>query len=187
MIAYAFCGSFCTHSEALKALEALVLQGVEAVPVFSERVLSTSTRFGTNEDLVMKAEAICSARGIKNVVEAEEQITRGSIDCLVISPCTGNTLAKIAHGITDGTVTMAAKAQLRNRKPVLIALASNDALSGNFQNLALLTSRKNVYFVPFGQDDPIKKPDSLVCDFKKIPQALELALNGKQMQPLLLK
>lgn len=163
------------------------MRGIEVLPVFSERVLSTSTRFGTKEDLVMKAEALCSAKGIKSVAEAEEQITRGSIDCLIISPCTGNTLAKLAHGMTDGTVTMAAKAQLRNKRPVLIALASNDALSGNFQNLAILAERKNVFFVPLGQDDPFKKPTSLVCDFKKIPEALELALRGEQMQPLLLK
>lgn len=187
MIAYGFCGSFCTHADSLKALETLVMAGEKVVPVFSEKVLSTSTRFGTHEDLVMKAETLCSAEGIKSIVEAEEKITRGNIDCFIISPCTGNTLAKIAHGITDGTVTMAAKAQLRNGRPILIALASNDALGGNFKNIATLAQRKNVFFVPLGQDDPIKKPTSLVCDFKKIPQALKLAIEGKQMQPLLLK
>lgn len=185
MIAYAFCGSFCTHAAALSALEGLVLEGREVLPVFSERVQTISTRFGKSADLIMKAETICAKTGVKTIAEAERAITAGDIDCLVVSPCTGNTLAKIALGITDSTVTMAAKAQLRNRRPVLIALASNDALGGNLKNIASLIERKNVYFVPFGQDEAKKKPTSLVCDFKQLSKSIDCAVSGVQIQPVL--
>ncbi len=185
MKAFAFCGSFCTHHDALIQLDGLVNRGEQIIPVFSERVQSENTRFGKAADLLMKAETICGRQGIKTITEAEKQITSSNIDCLIVAPCTGNTLAKIALGITDSVVTMAVKAHLRNRKPVLIAFASNDALSGNLKNIAALLEKKNVYFVPMRQDNPEKKPTSLVCDWEKLPEALDAAVHGKQLHPLI--
>ena len=185
MIAFAFCGSFCNHTEALLQLDALVRAGNEVLPVFSERVQHTDTRFGRGADLIMQAETICGRQGIKSVTEAEKQITGGTISCLAVAPCTGNTLAKAALGITDGTVTMAVKAQLRNKRPVLIALASNDALSGGLKNIAAMLERKNVYFVPMRQDDPPKKPSSLVCDWPKLPDCVAAAIEGRQLYPII--
>lgn len=185
MIAFAFCGSFCTHKEALCQLEALVEKGYDVLPVFSERVQSTDTRFGDAEALIKRAESICGRSGVKTITEAEKQITGGGIDCLAVAPCTGNTLAKAALGITDSVVTMAIKAHLRNKKPVLIAFASNDALSGNLKNIAAMLEKKNVYFVPLKQDDPVKKPTSLVCDWSLLPEALDAAIVGKQLHPLI--
>lgn len=185
MKAFAFCGSFCNCENALKQLEALVAGGDEVLPVFSERVQSCSTRFGTPAELIGRAERLCGRRGVKSIVEAEKQITGADISCLVVAPCTGNTLAKIALGITDGAVTMAVKAHLRNRKPVLIALASNDALSGNLKNIAALLEKKNVYFVPLRQDNPKKKPTSLVCAWELLPEAIAAAEKGEQLYPLI--
>lgn len=185
MIGFALCGSFCTHKNAVEQLKALVKSGYEVLPVFSERVLGTDTRFGKSKDLVYEVEKICGRAGVKELTEAEKQITNSGIDVLVIAPCTGNTLAKSALGITDGTVTMAIKAHLRNKKPVLIAFASNDALSGSLKNIAAMMEKKNVYFVPLRQDDPVKKPCSLVCDWEKLPEALEAAAQGKQLHPLI--
>lgn len=184
-IAYAFCGSFCTHKEALLQLESLICLGYNVLPVFSERVQTTDTRFGKAEDLVEKAEALCGRQGVWTIPQAEKEITGGGFDCLVVAPCTGNTLAKTALGITDSVVTMSIKAHLRNKKPVLIAFASNDALSGNLKNIAAMLERKNVYFVPMRQDDPIKKPTSLVCDWSMLPEALLNAVQGKQLHPLI--
>lgn len=185
MIAFAFCGSFCTHKNAIEKLKDLVRSGYEVLPVFSEKVQHTDTRFGKARDLIQEAEIICGREGVKTLTEAEKQITGGDIDCVVVAPCTGNTLAKAALGITDGVVTMAIKAHLRNKKPVLIAFASNDALSGNLKNIAAMLEKKNVYFVPLKQDDPVKKPSSLVCDWEKLPTALEAATQGKQLHPLI--
>ncbi len=185
MIAYAFCGSFCNHKESLEQLDSLVQKGYDVLPVFSERSQSTDTRFGNADDLVMKAETICGKQGIKTISEAEKQITTGNIECLVVSPCTGNTLAKAALGITDSVVTMAMKAQLRNRRPVLIAFASNDALSGNLKNIAVMLEKKNVYFVPLRQDDPEKKPTSLVSNWSMLERSLASAIEGKQIHPLI--
>ena len=185
MKVFAFCGSFCTHYDALKQLEKLKNTGEDILPVFSERVQSSDTRFGKAEDLIRKAEEICGRPGIKTVVQAEKQITSSGADCLIVAPCTGNTLAKIALGITDSVVTMAVKAHLRNCKPVLIAFASNDALSGNLKNIAALLEKKNIYFVPMRQDNPEKKPTSLVCDWEKLPEAVEAAVYGRQLYPLI--
>ncbi len=185
MIAYAFCGSFCTHKKSLEQLNDLVLSGYEVLPIFSEKVQHTDTRFGKACDLINEAETICARKGVYTLTEAERQITGGDIECLIVAPCTGNTLAKAALGITDGVVTMAMKAHLRNKKPVLIAFASNDALSGNLKNIAAMLEKKNVYFVPLMQDDPKAKPTSLVCDWNKLPSALEAALCGRQLHPLI--
>lgn len=185
MIGYAFCGSFCCHKQSLEQLIRLTDMGYEVLPIFSERVQCTDTRFGKAADLIREAEIICGRKGVKDITEAEKQITNSAVDVLVVSPCTGNTLAKTALGITDGAVTMAIKAHLRNKKAVLLAFASNDGLSGSLKNIAALLEKKNVYFVPLRQDDPVKKPSSLVCAWDKLPEALEAAKEGKQLHPLI--
>ena len=153
----------------------------------SEMSYSTDTRFGTAEGFRGRIEEICGNPVIKTVKEAEPIGPKGYLDVLVIAPCTGNTLAKLASGIADSSVTMAAKAHLRNGRPVVIALASNDALSAGAKNIGELLVRKNYYFVPFGQDDAEKKPCSLIADFEKLPETVDAALRGDQLQPLLLQ
>lgn len=185
MIGYAFCGSFCTHSQSLSELERLVNSGAEVVPFVSERVFSTDTRFGKAKDFLSRIESICRRAPI-HTVEGAEPYGPTRLDYLVISPCTGNTLAKIAEGITDSAVTMAAKAHLRCDGKLLIALASNDAMSQNLKNIATLLQRKGVYFVPMYQDEPIKKPHSLVADFKRIPECIDAMLREEQKRPLFL-
>ena len=185
-LAYAFCGSFCTHQKALEALRRIA-PGNDVTPAFSECAAATDTRFGTARTLIEQARLITGAKPITDIRSAEEIITRGGFDAVIVSPCTGNTLAKAANGITDGTVTMCIKAQLRSGRPVLIALATNDGLGANLKNVGLMTERKNVYFVPFGQDDPAGKPNSLVCDFSLLESALGSAVNGKQLQPILIR
>ena len=184
-LAYAMCGSFCTHKASLEAL--LSLSASHDITVaLSEAVRDTDTRFGTAASLKSTVTAISGLAPITSIAKAEEQITRGGFDALIVSPCTGNTLAKLANGITDSTVTMCIKAQLRNRRPVIIALATNDGLGANLANIALTLEKKNVYFVPFGQDDPQNKQTSLICDFSLIPTTLEYAMRGVQLQPILL-
>lgn len=184
-LAYAFCGSFCTHGKALDVLEHMA-EKHDITPVFSEITASTDTRFGTAIELYTNVKRICKKEVITTIKEAEETITRGNFDAVIVAPCTGNTLAKIAGGITDSTVTMCVKAQLRNRRPVIIALATNDGLSANLFNIAMTLEKKNIYFTPFGQDNAYDKPTSLICDFNLIQDTLELAVQGKQLQPLLL-
>lgn len=184
-LAYAICGSFCTHKRSLEALETLK-DGNEIIPVFSEIARTTDTRFGKADDLLKKVHKITGNDPITSIKQAEEVITNGNFDAVIVSPCTGNTLAKIASGITDSTVTMTVKAQLRSKRPVLIALATNDGLSANLFNIAMTLERKNIYFVPFGQDSPAKKPSSLVCDFSLVKRSLENAVKGIQLQPILL-
>ena len=186
-IGFAVCGSFCTHSKALAALESLAAQYEHVVPIVSEVTASTDTRFGTAHDLMREMERICDRRVIASIRDAEPIGPQKLLDLLVIAPCTGNTLGKMAAGITDSTVTMAAKAHLRNGRPVVIGVASNDGLSGSAPALGHLLGRKNLYFVPFGQDDPEKKPTSLVADFTQLPRTVRAALEGRQLQPLLLK
>lgn len=148
--------------------------------------MSTDTRFGTAENTVKALTDICGKPPISTIKEAEPLGPRTKLDALIISPCTGNTLAKMANGITDTAVTMAAKAHLRNGRPLVIAISTNDGLAQSLHSLATMLNKKNVYFVPFGQDDPIGKPHSLVADLTLIPETLRLALDGKQLQPLLL-
>ena len=182
MIGFAMCGSFCTHKKALGQLEDLRKRGYEVVPILSECVYETDTRFGNAKDLIARVTELCGREPIHTVVDAEPLGPKISLDALVICPCTGNTLAKIANGITDSSVCMAAKAHLRSDRPLVVALASNDALSANLGNIATLLSRKCVYFVPMSEDDPEKKPHSLVADFGLLPQTLSAALAGKQYQ-----
>ena len=185
-IAYAFCGSFCTHAQSLQALERLVSAGAEVLPIFSECVANTSTRFGRNTDLALRVEALCGCEILRTISEAEDKITRGRLDALVVAPCTGNTLAKLACGIADTPVTLAVKAHLRNERPVILAVSSNDALAANAESIGRLLSRRHHYFVPMRQDAPHKKPRSVVADFSLLPQTVEAALRGEQLQPILL-
>ena len=186
MIGYAFCGSFCTLSHSLEALKQLLGAGIDVLPIFSERVAQTDTRFWRAKAFTETVESLCGKRGIYTIVEAEPLGPAIHLDALVIAPCTGNTLAKIANGITDSTVPMAAKAHIRSNRPLLLALASNDAMSATLPSLATLLQKKYVYFVPLRQDDPEKKPHSLVADFTALPDCLEAALSGKQLRPLFL-
>lgn len=184
MIGYALCGSFCTHEASLRALDSLLAAGYDVQPIVSETAAATDTRFGTAGDLLKTLEAMTGRPPIATIREAEPLGPKIPLDALIIAPCTGNTLAKLAHGITDSAVCMAAKAHLRGGRPLLIALASNDALSVNLGNLALLLQRKNVFFVPLTQDDPVGKPHSLVADFSKLADAFASMLAGKQLRPL---
>ena len=186
MIGYAICASFCTHKSSLKILEDLRERGEELIPIISEKSALCDTRFGKASDLIRRAEEICGRRAVLDIVEAEKFGAQNPLEYLIISPCTGNTLAKLSAGITDGAVTMAAKAHLRCDRPLLIALATNDAMSQNLKNIGTLLSRKSVYFVPMKQDDPKGKPHSLVCDAEKIIEAFSAMKKGEQIRPLFL-
>ncbi|MBE6578080.1 MAG: dipicolinate synthase subunit B [Ruminococcaceae bacterium] len=182
MIGFAMCGSFCTHKHALAQMKLLLENGREILPIMSENVYSTDTRFGTSRQLIDEVEQICGRRVVHTIVGAEPLGPSIALDAMVICPCTGNTLAKMASGITDTSVTMAAKAHLRSDRPLVIALATNDALSANLKNIGQMLTKKHVYFVPMSQDDPQKKPHSLVADFSLVLPALEAAEQGKQYQ-----
>ena len=184
-IGFALCGSFCTYDRVFPVMERLG-KSYELIPIFSQSAYSTDSRFGNAEAHIARAEAICGRPVLHTLAEVEPIGPKKMLDALIIAPCTGNTLAKLAHSIADGPVTMAAKRHLRNGRPVIIAISTNDALAGAAENIGKLLSRKHYYFVPFGQDDAFGKPTSIVGDFSKIPQALEMALEGKQLQPLLL-
>lgn len=184
-VGFALTGSFCTFSKVLKELENVAATGAKIIPIMSEIAYSTDTRFGTAEEFRNRMETICKNPIIKTVKEAEPIGPKGYLDVLVIAPCTGNTLAKLASGIADTSVTMAAKAHLRNQKPVVIAPSTNDGLGNAAKNIGVLLNNKNLYFVPFGQDDHVKKPNSLVADMTKILPSIELALDGEQFQPIL--
>ena len=187
MIAYAFCGSFCTLSHSLAALRRLRADGYnDILPIMSDAVYDTDTRFWQAEEFRRTVEGLCGRSVIHTVVDAEPLGPAISADALVIAPCTGNTLAKMANAITDGPVTMAAKAHLRSDRPTLIALASNDSLSAGLHNIATLLLRKNVFFVPMRQDDPLRKPHSLVADLSLLQETLDGALAGKQTRKLFL-
>ena len=185
-IGFAMCGSFCTHAAAMWALEAVRARCPNIIPIVSETVAATDTRFGQAHDLMREMARICDHRVIATLKEAEPIGPKGLLDLLIIAPCTGNTLGKLAAGISDTAVTLAAKAHLRNGKPVLLAPSTNDGLSGSAPNLGLLLSRKHIYMVPFRQDDPVGKPTSLVADFSLVADAAQAALEGRQLQPLLL-
>lgn len=184
-IGFAMCGSFCTFSKIFPIMK--VLQEKHTVtPIFSEITYSTDTRFGTAENHINLAYQICGTYPLHTVAEVEPIGPRKLLDIFVIAPCTGNTLAKLAHGIADGPVTMATKSHLRNGKPVLIAISTNDALSTASENIAKLLNKKHCYFVPYKQDDPTEKPFSMVADFAMIPQAIEDALLDIQTQPVII-
>ncbi len=184
-LGYAVTGSFCTVKRSLAVLE-LLSKSHEIIPIVSDSIRSTDTRFGKASDTLKALEEICTRPPITTIKDAEPLGPSNPLDAMIISPCTGNTLAKLSLGITDGAVTMAAKAHLRCDRPLIIAISTNDALSQNLKSIASLLTRKSVYFVPFGQDSPTKKPYSMISDFSLIEETLALALEGKQIQPILI-
>lgn len=186
-IGYAICASFCTHAGALRVLGELRGKGYEILPILSENTQRIDTRFGKASDYIDSVERITGSKIIKSIEEAEPIGPSIKLDALVVAPCTGNTLAKMAHGITDTCVTMAAKAHLRNRRPMIVGLCTNDALSGNAANIGTLLGKKYVYFTPMLQDDIDNKPASLVCDMNLVIPSLEAALRGHQLQPIFIE
>ena len=186
-VGFALCGSFCTHARAVEALEQVKARFARVVPIVSETVAATDTRFGAAHDLMREVERICDHRVIATVKGAEPIGPQKLLDLLIICPCTGNTLGKLAAGVTDSSVTMAAKAHLRNGRPLVLAPSTNDGLSASAGSIGVLLNRKYIYFVPFGQDDPEKKPASLVADFAQVADAAQAALEGRQLQPILLR
>lgn len=184
-IGFALCGSFCTYKKVLLEFEKLCNLGANVFPIMSEISASTDTRFGNASDFCEFLETKSKNKIIKTIKDAEPIGPKGYLDILVIAPCTGNTLAKLASGIADSTVTLAAKAHLRNQKPLVIAVSTNDGLANAAKNIGALLNYKNIYFVPFTQDDCINKPNSLVADMSRIEQTLISALDYKQLQPVL--
>lgn len=185
-VGFALCGSFCTFSKAFHAMEQVA--SIHTVtPIFSFNAASISSRFGTAQEHWERAKSICGADPLNTIQQVEPIGPKKLLDALVIAPCTGNTLSKLAHSIADTPVTMAAKSHLRNGRPVVIAVSTNDALSGAAENIGRLLARRHYYFVPFGQDDPKGKPTSMVADFTQLLPALEAALEGRQLQPMLIR
>ena len=187
IVGFALCGSFCTYEPTLAALSALKPRCKRVLPILSFAGGGTDTRFGSAESFRKRIEAICGEPIIDTVAAAEPIGPKKLLDVLVIAPCTGNTLAKLAAGIADTPVTLACKAHLRNARPVVVAVSTNDGLAANAASLGQLLNRRHYFFVPFGQDSPEKKPTSLVADMSLIPQTVELALQGQQLQPILLR
>lgn len=184
-IGFAMCGSFCTFKRVIPVMKELADTGYEVHPIMSYNAFSTDTRFGKARDFTAEIEAICGRKIIATLTDAEPIGPKKLLDALIIEPCTGNTLAKLASGIADTPVTLAAKSHLRNARPLLIAVSTNDALAGAAKNIGALANYKNIYFVPYRQDDPAGKPTSIVADFSKTLSALECALEGKQIQPVI--
>lgn len=184
-LGFAMCGSFCTYAAVFPVMEELAKKH-NVIPIFSFASGSVDSRFGLAEDHLKAAEKICGKKPLQTIEAVEPIGPKKLLDALIIAPCTGNTLAKLAHSIADTPVTMAAKSHLRNGRPIILAVSTNDALAGAAENIGKLLSRRNYYFVPFGQDDPLKKPTSMVADFTRIPQTLESAMAGCQIQPILL-
>ena len=181
---FCVCGSFCTFSRILAELTPLC-DTYDVTPILSEACTTTDTRFGPAGAFREEIEKLTGRPAITTIPAAEPIGPGALFDVLVVAPCTGNTLAKLASGVTDTSVTMACKAHLRNERPVVLALSTNDGLSGNGANIGLLLNRRFYYFVPFTQDDPAKKPNSLVADFSRIGETVEAALQGRQIQPVL--
>ena len=184
-IGFAMCGSFCTFKKAMAAARAVKECDADIMPIMSETSYNTDTRFGTAEDFRNELKEITGKDIISTIKDAEPLGPKAMLDILVIIPCTGNTLAKLANGIADSSVTLAAKAHLRNCRPLVIAVSTNDGLGAAAQNIGKLLARRHIYFVPFGQDDCIHKPNSLVANFTLLPETIEAALDGRQLQPIL--
>ena len=185
-IGWGFTGSHCTIPVLWPILAEIVAMGAEVFPILSPAVLATDTRYGRAEEIRTRLQELCGREPWTDLVSIEPIGSKRLLDVMVVAPCTGNTLAKLAHGLSDTPVTFACKAHLRNQRPVVLALSTNDGLSGNATNLAALLRRKYYYFVPFGQDDPENKPNSLVARMEFLPATIEAALAGRQLQPVLL-
>lgn len=186
-IGFAMTGSHCTHDEVLPQMVRLVELGARVIPILSHTVATVDSRFGTAEDWKKKVYEITGEKALMTIPEVEPFGPKGIIDCLVIAPCTGNSIARLANALTDGPVLMAAKAQMRNHRPVVLAISTNDALGLNAANLAKLLAAKDIYFVPFGQDHPHKKPKSMVAQMDLIPETCMSAMKGQQFQPILVE
>lgn len=186
-IGFAMTGSHCTHDKVLPQMERLVQLGAEVIPIISHTVATVDSRFGTAEDWKRRIETITGQKPLMTIPEVEPLGPSNRLDCLVVAPCTGNSLARLANALTDGPILMAAKAQMRNHRPVVLAISTNDALGLNAANLAKLLVAKDIYFVPFGQDHPQGKPKSLVARMELIPNTCLAAMEGKQIQPLLVE
>ncbi len=184
-IGFALTGSFCTYARIFSQIEALVMQGATVVPIMSEISYTTDTRFGKAEEHIKRFEKITGQNVIASVRDAEPIGPKKLLDVLVVAPCTGNSLAKMASGIADSSVTLAVKAHLRNNRPVVIGISTNDGLGNNAKNIGILANMKNIYFVPYGQDDYIAKENSLVAQMEYIIPTIESALDGVQLQPAL--
>ncbi len=185
-IGFAITGSFCTFDKIIPQIKVLKDEGAEVVPIFSFNSYNYDTRFMKADDFVSAVREITGKNGINTIQGAEPIGPKKLFDIIVIAPCTGNTIAKLSNGIIDSPVLMAAKAHLRNNRPLVLSISTNDALGINFQNIGKLMVMKNIYFVPFGQDDYIGKPNSMVADLEKIKPTLECALDGNQLQPIIL-
>lgn len=183
-VGFAMCGSFCTFGKAIEQMKKLIEAKYKVFPIMSFNASRIDTRFGKAKDFISEIEGICDSKIINTIEGAEPIGPKNMADIILIAPCTGNTLGKLCSAITDTPVTMAAKSQLRVHKPVLISLATNDALGASAQNIGKMLNNKNIYFVPMSQDDPVKKPNSLVANFDLISSSIELALLGKQKQPI---
>lgn len=186
-IGFALTGSFCTYKAVFEQMELLVKEGAIVYPIFSKAAQTYDTRFGKAADFMKRAKDITGNDPILTIPEAEPIGPKAYLDILLIAPCTGNTAAKLANGITDSSVLMAAKAHIRNNKPLVLAIATNDGLGMNMKNIGVLINTKNIYLVPFGQDDYIKKPNSLIAHMEFIPSTISMALEGKQLQPVLIE
>lgn len=184
-IGVAFTGSFCTYEKAFEQLKMLIEEGAKVQTIFSDASQSINCRFGKAEDFLEKAEMITGNKPITTIETAEPIGPKSLLDILVILPCTGNTIAKLANGVTDTPVLMAAKAHLRNEKPLVLSVSTNDALGMNMKNIGILLNTKHIYFIPFGQDNPEKKPNSMIAHTDLLMPTLEAALNRKQYQPVI--
>lgn len=185
-VGFALCGSFCTFSLVIDEMIHLKDKGYNIVPIMSYNAYQTDTRFGSAKEHIEKIEDICGKKIIASITDAEPIGPKKMLDVLLIEPCTGNTAAKLANGITDTPVTLAAKSHLRNDRPVVIALSTNDALSGSAKNIGKLMNSRNIYFVPFRQDSPSNKPRSMISEFDKTEETILAAMNNKQIQPMIL-
>lgn len=183
-VGFAITGSFCTYEKIKGVVRRLVEEDNRVVPIFSNMAQTVNCRFGNAKDFIIEIQEITGERGIFSIQEAEPIGPKGFLDVLVIAPCTGNTMAKLCAGITDSPVLMAAKAHMRNDRPVVISLSTNDALGASLKNIGMLMNTKNIYFVPFGQDDCRKKPKSMIAHTDLIEDTIEAALEGKQLQPV---
>ncbi len=185
-LGFALCGSFCTFGKIIPQIEKLINAGFDIYPIMSFNAYNTDTRFGSAQSFITKIEELTGKEIIHTLTAAEPIGPKKMIDALVIAPCTGNTIAKLAVGIADTPVTLAAKSTLRNANPVIIGVSTNDALSGAAKNIGALQNYKNIYFVPYKQDDHINKPTSIVADFERIEETVKTAIEGKQIQPVIL-